>query len=341
MPITIKELSEKLGLSRSTVSKALNNRFDVSEETRSRVLALANDLDYQPSAAARNLRRQRTDKIGLVVNYPIHRVSDFLSELLPGIASATEEGKYNLILYTSMVGDLERIGKLSRSREIDGIIVLWPPEYSQTKELCRILEDADMPYVLAPRRVADPHVPYVATDHKQGAILLTRHLIELGHKRIGFISRPEVYETDADRIAGYKEALFAAQLPVDDALILATDSSDPEHAEISLNYFLSLNDPVTAIMCFTDPLAMKILAIARQRQIRIPHDLSITGFDGILASGLTEPALTTIRQPLPEIGILTVETLLAQIYEPDLPPAQHILPVELMMRDSTASPIST
>lgn len=341
MPITIKELSEKLGLSRSTVSKALNNRFDVSEETRNRVLSVARDLDYQPSAAARNLRRQRTDKVGLVVNYPIHKVSDFLSELLPSIASAIEDANYNLILYTSIAGDIERIGKLCRSREIDGIVVLWPPEFTQTQKLCQILEDADMPFVLAPRRVPHPHIPFVATDHKQGAILLTEHLIELGHKRIGFISRPEVYETDLDRLAGYQWALMAAGLPFDDTLILATNSSDPKHAETALDYFLSLDEPVTAIMCFTDPLAIKMLALSKQRQICVPQDLSITGFDGILASAVTEPTLTTVRQPLPEIGMLAVETLLAQIEGIDLPTTQHLLPVELIVRDSTTNPNTT
>ena len=139
MPVTIEDLSQTLGVSRSTISKALNDRPDVSPDTKARVLQTVHDLGYQPSAAARNLRRQRTNKIGLVVTYPIHRVSDFLAELIPGMATVAEEAEYNLILYTSMVGRAERIKSLCRSREVDGIIIAWPPRLSETVALSQLL----------------------------------------------------------------------------------------------------------------------------------------------------------------------------------------------------------
>ncbi|MCY3564796.1 MAG: hypothetical protein OXH27_01295, partial [Gammaproteobacteria bacterium] len=108
------------------------------------------ELGYQPSAAARNLRRQRTDKIGLVVNYPIHQVSDCLAELIPGLATIAEEAACNLILYTSMAGKEARIKNLCRSREVDGIIVAWHPRLSETVALCRLMSDEQMPHIVMP-----------------------------------------------------------------------------------------------------------------------------------------------------------------------------------------------
>jgi len=296
MPVTIEDLSQTLGVSRSTISKALNDRPDVSPDTKARVLQTVHDLGYQPSAAARNLRRQRTNKIGLVVTYPIHRVSDFLAELIPGMATVAEEAEYNLILYTSMVGRAERIKSLCRSREVDGIIIAWPPRLSETVALSQLLADEDMPHIFLPRRVPHSAVSYVAADHVQGARQLTQHLIALGHRRIGFQRLPEVFETDHDRHTGYVQALREAGISYDPKLVISADTGDEDYGERSLNIFTTLPAPPTAILFFTDPVAIKVLSLAKARGIRIPQDLSIAGYDGILSSGVTEPALTTVRQ---------------------------------------------
>ena len=335
MPVTIKDLSHKLGVSRSTISKALNDRGDVSQHTKERILQAAHELGYQPSAAARNLRRQRTDKIGLVVNYPIHQVSDFLAELIPGMATVAEDAATNLILYTSMAGNAERITNLCRSREVDGIIVAWPPRLSETAALSRLMQGEQMPHIVLPRRVPHDDVSHVAADHEEGARLLTEHLIALGHRRIGFERLPEVFETDYDRHRGYAQALRDAGLAYDPALVIAADSSDSDYAERSFSAFMALTPPPTAILFFTDPVAINALSLAAARGLRVPEDLSIAGFDGVLSSGVTVPALTTVRQPLPEMGRLAVESLLKLIADGAVEPQQHTLPVELIVRDST------
>ncbi len=335
MPVTIEDLSQTLGVSRSTISKALNDRGDVSPRTRERVMQAAHELGYQPSAAARNLRRQRTDKIGLVVNYPIHQVSDFLAELIPGLATIAEEAACNLILYTSMAGKEARIKNLCRSREVDGIIVAWPPRLSETVALCRLMSDEQMPHIVLPRRVPHDDVSYVAADHEEGARLLTAHLIALGHRRIGFERLPEVFETDYDRHAGYAAALREAGISYDPALVIAADSSADDYEVRTFNTLMALPQPPTAILFFTDPVAIKVLSLAKARGIRIPDDLSITGFDGVLSSGVTEPALTTVRQPLPQMGRLAVESLLRLIAAETFEAQQHTLPVELIVRGST------
>ena len=337
MPVTIKDLSKTLGVSRSTISKALNDRPDVASATKARILVAARELGYQPSAAARNLRRQRTSKIGLVVNYPIYRVSDFLAELILGMATAAEESQNNLILYTSLAGSAERITSLCRSREVDGIIIAWPPRLSETVALARLMNDERMPHIFLPRRLPHADLSYVATDHVQGARLLTEHLIALGHRRIGFQRLPEVYETDEDRHAGYAQALRDAQIPYESSLVIAEHASDSDYGERALNTFMALPEPPTAILFFTDPVAINALALAKGRGISIPHDLSIAGYDGILSSGVTEPALTTVRQFTAQMGELAVESLLRLIAGGGAEPQQRILPVELIARGSTAA----
>ena len=335
MPVTIKELSKTLGVSRSTISKALNDRPDVSPYTKARVLKTVHELGYQPSAAARNLRRQRTNKIGLVVNYPIYRVSDFLAELIPGLAAAAEDGEYNLILYTSMAGSAERIKSLCRSREVDGIVIAWPPRLSETVALSQLLTDEDMPHIFLPRRVPHSAVSFVAADHVQGARLLTRHLIQLGHRRIGFQRLPEVFETDYDRHAGYELALREAGIAYDPQLVISANTSDADYGERSLNTLMALAEPPTAILFFTDPVAIKALSLAKARGIRVPQDLSIAGYDGVLSSGVTEPGLTTVRQSTSAMGELAAQSLLKLIADGDSAPEQHVLPVDLIVRGST------
>ena len=332
MSINIEELSRTLGLSVSTVSKALNGYSDVSSTTRDRVLQAADHLGYQPSAAARNLRRKRTEKIGVVVNYPINIVDDYLSELIPGAALAAEQAAYNLILYTSVAQHPERISKICQAREVDGLLLLWPPQLDHTIAL---MEKERMPYIVLPRRVPNGDVSYIAADHESGGRLLTEHLIQLGHTRIGFTTRPEMHETSADRHRGYCSALSNAGISLDEKIVLETDSKDPQSGEKALQTFWDMDGRPTAILCFTDPMAMQMLAAANELGIRIPEELSVTGHDGILTSGMTVPALTSVRQPIPEMGRLAVENLLSHINDRELPPSQQTLAVELVIRDST------
>ena len=262
-------------------------------------------------------------------------VSDFLAELIPGMATVAEAAAYNLILYTLMAGNVQRIKSLCRSREVDGIIVAWPPKLRTTLQLSQLMREEQMPHILLPRYVASDEVSFVAADHEQGARLLTEHLIELGHRRIGFARRPEVFETDDKRHEGYRRALDGAGISYEESLVIDSDSNRPDDAERSLDSLWESEKPPSAILFFTDPMAIQVLSLAKKRGLRIPQDLSIAGFDGILSSGVTEPALTTVRQPMQRMGALGAQSLLELIENGSEQPIQRTLPVELIARDST------
>ena len=332
MTVTINEIARKLNLSVGTVSKALNNYRDVSDTTRARVRAAARELGYSPSASARNLRRRRTERIGVVVTYSINIVNDFLSEFIPGAVAAAEDSGYSLTLFTHAAQDPEQLSKICQTREVDGLLLLWPPDVAAT---VRLLQAERMPYVIAPRRVSLPDASYVAADHYQGGWLLTRHLLEFGHSRIAFASRPDLFETNQDRLAGYCEALKHAGLSFDPNLVVPIPGNRPDAGEVALNALLEMDGPPTALLCFTDAMAIQVLSLASERQIAIPDQLSVAGHDGILLSGLTVPPLTTVRQPIAQIGRLAIESLLARLEDADHAPHQTMLPVELIARQST------
>ena len=175
----------------------------------------------------------------------------------------------------------------------------------------------------------------MAADHVQGASLLTEHLVSLGHRRIGFVRRPEVYETDADRHEGYCRGLREAGIAYDPSLVVNSDSANSDDVERTFRAFLQLPQPPTGIIFFTDPMAMSAMKLARDWGIRVPADLSVTGYDGILSSSGTNPALTTVRQPMGEMGRLAIETVLRQIAGGSAQPRQITLPVSLVARDSS------
>jgi LacI family transcriptional regulator len=197
------------------------------------------------------------------------------------------------------------------------------------------MQRENMPCVLLPRRVSHSDVSYIAADHSSGGRTLTEHLIGLGHRRIAFIGLPEVHETDTDRRAGYFQALEAADIDRDPSLMIDIRLSDKNAVQNAMQHLLNLDEPPTAIELFTDRMAMRALATTRLWGIRVPEELSIAGFDGILASGISTPGITTVRQPIEQMGKLAAESLLGLMANSDHPPAQHVLPVSLIVRGST------
>ena len=332
MPIRIQDISRDLGISVSTVSKALNDYPDVSEETRQLILQKAQEMGYQASATARNLRRGRTDKIGLFINHSLSYISEYLAEIIAGVALTSELSGKNIILYTETINKPDELLRICRAGEIDGALLLWanPPD-----ETLSLLEQENMPYVVLGRRVDYPTASYVAPDNAHGAYLVTRHLIECGHRRIGFMSRPIHGPTNLDRLAGYTSALQEHGLDIDKGLIVPT-AMEPDSGYHAMNALLDMAERPTAVFAFYDLLAIDAMRAVFDRDMRVPDDMAVVGFDGLRSSLITTPTLTTIEQPLVEMGRRAVNVLIAQLNNPHLPSERITLPVRLIVRNSSS-----
>lgn len=331
MPVSIQDIAKRLGISVSTVSKALNNYSDVSAATRERVQQAAREIGYHPSAAAQSLRKRRTNKVGLVVNYPIGFIGEYLSRLVVGAALAAENKGFHVILYSPVDDQFDQLIRICRAREVDGILLLWG---TLTPENIALMNEEKMPFVIVARREAEYNAPYVVGDNFGGALELTRHLISQGHQRIGYTSWDEEWTTNQDRIAGYRQALEEAGIPFNpDLIVPITREVDNRYAAV--NRLLDLPNPPTAVFAFHDYVAIQALRAATDRGLRIPEDVAIAGFDNMYSSLITTPPLTTVNQPVQEIGQAAVENLLEQINNPNQAPSQTILPVDLVTRQST------
>ncbi|MDX1413775.1 MAG: LacI family DNA-binding transcriptional regulator [Candidatus Promineifilaceae bacterium] len=332
MPITINDISEKLGVSISTVSRALNDRADVSQATRDRVLQVAQELGYQPSGIARSLRRQRTDKIGFVFNDTVTYFSDYFAEIIAGSTIAAEENGHNIVLYTNEGHSPDGLLQLCKSREVDGLILVWDHVPSIIIE--PLLAEG-LPFVILGRRVNHPLASYIAPDNYNGALALMQHFLDLGHTRIGFTTRRlSMKLTRVDRFAAYQDALENAGIPFDPTLVVETEGGLPDN-HLAANQLLDLPNPPTAIFAFHDLVAVDFLNTIIERGLRVPQDVALAGFDGLNASLFTKPSITTVKQPLREIGSQSVQALLQCIDNPNQSPIQITLPVQLEIREST------
>ncbi len=331
MSVTIEDISKKLKLSTSTVSKALNGYKDVSEKTRELVMGTAKELGYHPSAAARNLRRQRTDKIGFVFNNSLMYISDYFAEVIVGATAAAEAVGNNIVLYINEGDSPDSLIKLIRAKEVDGFVFVWNHVPDQIVDM---LLDEKVPFVILGRRVSHPEASWIAPDNYSGATELMQHLLEAGHTRIGFTTRPSMGHTNQDRFDAYRDALVQAGIEIDEDLIVET-KIEPFSGYHAAKKLLDLEDRPTAIFAFHDYVAIDAHQAIVERGLKIPDDVAIVGFDGLSVSAFTTPPITTVTQPLAEIGRESILMLLKRIANNNLPPIQKTLPVELEVRLSS------
>jgi LacI family transcriptional regulator len=333
MTVTIDDIARHLQISVSTVSKALNNYQDVSDETRKRVLDAAQKLGYYPSATARSLRRRRTDRIGFLFTHPVTFVSEFVAKMITGAMFAAEAGGFNLVLYPTIATKRPKLLKrICRAREVDGMLVMGMP---QVEEAAALLEKERMPFVIMGRHVRLPSASYVTADHQDGARQATEHLIDLGHTRIAYTDSYHLTQLNVERRAGYEAALDAAGLPLHEELLLPIGSG----AEVGypvIDRLLNLDKLPSAILAIHDGAAISILEAATERGLRVPKDLAIAGFDDIHSALLTDPPLTTVHQPLTQVGKLAAEALIGHLGDNTNSPVRTTLPVRLVVRQSTA-----
>ncbi len=337
--VTIKELARVSGVSVGTVSRALNGYADVRPETRERIMRLARELDYTPAAAARSLVTQRSHIIGVFMEtgegHPDLQ-HPFFHEVLGGLKQRVGAEGFDLLLFAS-----ERPGngygphsylKRARHHNVDGCALIGlDPEDAEVRRLAR----AEIPCIGIDMNLEGDNVEVVMSDNEGGAIAAVRHLHDLGHRRIATITGMVDSRPGADRLRGYRAAVQALGLAYRDDYVAYGDFYAESGREATAN-LLSLDEPPTAIFAAADMMAIGAIRAAAEAGLSVPEDLSIVGFDDIQLASHFNPPLTTMRQDKLGLGGAAGDALVARVAgDPDRP-ALRTLPVELVVRGSTA-----
>jgi LacI family transcriptional regulator len=333
-PRTIRDVARLAGVSIATVSRVLNDRPDVSPETRDVVLDVVRRHGFSTNRSARALSAGHTGLVG--VTLPL--VADaYFSPILSGAAEALYEQDMRAILCPTLhqhEREVTLIGRLMHGTT-DGAILLLPEESS---EELQALQAQGYPFVVADPRVAlDPDIPCVSAAHASGAMQATEHLLALGHRRIAAITGPLGWVASEGRRRGYYSALAGAGVLPDPQLEIAANWKIGGGYDAA-SHLLDLPERPTAIFAFNDNLAIGAMRAARERGLDIPRDISIVGFDDTEEAAIVTPALTTVRQPLAELGRMAVSLLVRLLDKQRVETLRVELATRLVVRESTAPP---
>lgn len=316
MRFTIKDIAEELGVSTTTVSLIINNRpCRISEETRKNVWALVKKYNYTPNSNARALVTKKTHTIGLIVP---DISNNFFSELANGVERAAQRLEYSVVFCSSDNSgkkDLKNTALLI-SKQIDGLIIapsLGNSDVQDIAEFNGLVERNNLPVVLADRTIPFCSYNCVQSNNRQGGYLATNYLLDLGHRRIGCITGPLEVDSARARHEGYTDALQMAGIPPDESLIVSGDYQIDSGAECTR---LLLEQNVTALFACNDMMALGAMREIRRQKLRLPRDISLIGFDGINVCDLLDPPLTTIYQPLYEVGKTAFQLIVELIEKP-------------------------
>jgi len=326
--VTITDVARSAGVSVATVSKVINGRYGVAEKTSAHVRQVIDQLGYESSLVARSLRSHRTNVIGILVA----EFEPFSTEILKGTSRAITGTGYELLAYSGGGRAGEDVGwerrYLSRlsGTLIDGAILVTPTVVDTGRSV---------PVVAIDPHAGPADMPTVDADNLHGGFLATDHLLRLGHRRIGFLGgRPDL-ESSRLREEGYRKALEAAGIPVDAELMRVGDYRR-QSATGPARELLSLPDRPTAVFAANDLSALGTMDVARELGISVPDELSIVGYDNVPESALTQPPLTTVNQPMQDMGAAAVD-LLIHLMDGTEDRDTHVrLPIRLVERGSTA-----
>ncbi|MAU02069.1 MAG: LacI family transcriptional regulator [Anaerolineaceae bacterium] len=339
MAATLKDIATKLGISITTVSRGLAGYDDVAAETRQRILETAAELGYQPNLIARRLQKQRTDTLGFIMPTFGPRFSDpFFSEFIAGIGNEAAEHEYDLLVSTHAPESEEEKRAYARATQrgwVDGLIVIRTRENDAR---IRHLHEHNFPFVVFGRTDVPFEYPFVDEDGEAGMRLLVQHLVDLGHQRIGFIMPPAGLMFSQYRLNGYHETMAANNLPVVPEWIVEGDLTQRSGAE-TVQQLLAQTPRVTAVICGNDLMATGAINRIQQDGLTVGVDIAVAGFDDIPSSAYVNPPLTTIHQPIYDIGRQTC-AMLIDIVNGRTPQNQHVLLTPtLIVRASSGSSI--
>ena len=327
MPVTIKDIALRANVSPSTVSRALRDHPHISAETKEQIKKLALEMGYVPSEVARSLVGQQSATIGVAI---ADFQDPFYSSLLSGIEDVAVENHTDLFV-GSFYRDLHRERKLFDAfdeKRLAGIIVAG--SLVDEAYLARPLKS--IPAVL----INCPIYPFsVSVDQVAGACLAMEHLLSLGHQKVAYVSLGAETNSNNQRLAGYQKVLMEHRIPIDDALIVDGDGT-ASGGILAVQQLLSLAQYPTAIFCYNDMTAIGVMKALNQHGLSIPHDVSVIGFDGLEIGSYSRPPLTTIEQPIYDLGHQAATMLFRLIEDGEQAVTAETLEPALIVRGSTA-----
>ncbi len=329
--MNLEQIAKLSGVSRSTVSRVVNNDPNVNAVTREKVMQVVRRVNYVPNAAARGLAAGRTHVIGLVIPMGVSTLftDPYFPLLIQGASSACNAHDYSVMLWLAEPEyERRQIRQIMYSGLIDGVIIA---SMLTNDSLVQALIDGSLPFMLVGRHPTDSRVNYVDADNVNGARDAIRHLLRMGRTRIGLINGPMNMIAGTDRLTGYTQALRERGQLVQPELI--TDGGFSEAGGYLAMQQLLPRQP-DAVFAASDAMAIGALRVLHEAGLRVPEDVALIGFDDMPFAARSDPPLTTIRQPTYRMGGLAVETLLDLIEHPDSPPHHIVLPTELVVRAS-------
>lgn len=327
--ITLKMVAERAGVSVNTVSRAINNKSDINEETKKRVLKVTQELGYVQNATAVALRTKKTRTLGVVI---ADNRNPFYAEVLNGIEEAAREKNYHIILANTQrdYQKEEEAINLLLAKRVDGLLIT--PVQDRNDDIKKLIE-ANIPFVIVGRDFENIEVDAVYNDEVKGGFLATKYLIKKGHKRIALINGFLHKSPARGRLEGYKKALKEYGIPFDDSLVSVGDIDVKDGYERT-KQLLEKGLNFTAIFAYNDMMAFGAMRAIKEKGLRIPEDIRLVGYDDIPFSSLISPSLTTIRLKKQELGVESLKLLLSRINVSRKKTKKIMLDVELKIRET-------
>jgi len=330
--ITIKDIAKMLGISKSTVSRALTEHSDVNAETRKEILEIAQRLNYQPNTLAVALKQQRTNTIGVIIP---ETVNHFFAKAVGGIQRVVNVGGFNVMICQSnesLMTEKNNLRTLITAR-VDGILISVSEETNSIDHFNELI-DKKIPIVFFDRIMDDLNTSQVYTDNYEIAYKGIEHLIQQGYKRIAIIAGPQNLNNSRNRLRGYLDALRDHNLPLDNQYIVRASFRSDSVEEYS-QHLINLPQRPDAVFAINDYSAIEMIHVFKKNGLRIPDDIAVLGFNNDHIGKFTEPSLSTIDISAYDIGAAAAEILLRQIKDPGYPLQKRLIRSELVVREST------
>ncbi|MBB3836781.1 LacI family transcriptional regulator [Runella defluvii] len=331
--VTIKDIANALNLSASTVSRALRGMPEIHPETRQAVLQLAEDMDYQPNQLAKNLVKSRTKTIGLILPTLSYH---FFASMLNSIEEAAMQAGYSVVVCQTNESYLREVAQIQNllHSQVEGVIMSLARDTSDFEHIYR-LQRKNVPLVIFDRYSTDIDASRVIVDNHEAAFKATQHLIENGCQRLGCMAGPPHLLISNERLRGFKDALEHYGLPYNERYVFYNDFTQENTMMQALN-MMSLPTPPDGILTMTDRIAFATMYAFKQKGIRIPEDVAIVSFNNDPTCIYLSPSLTSVNQPIQEMGAQVVRLLLKQL-ENDQPVVAEtiVLSTQLMIRESS------